>query len=285
MEHFVIPVGTLNKSNGNATAGLLRPADQTGSVFVGRLEIGLKRDASREIDRFAAAEEEREGELLEFVLLHIEVDLDVGFGGELEERGDGRLKALEVRVEIGRVEVGVEGGDLDGDAGAGKRAEVVRVEERMGGPLAGFTGERGDRVAVALAIGEGFGLGDTGFAEKIDGEGNGPLPVFPQDGLRGSEVFAGDEGAGHAADLRGEESGRGGGEEFSGGHAEAKSGREVEMAKVFMDVLLDLVGVGEHGEDVNEAEELGLEGFITKGQRHEAVGKEARGGGVIAGGG
>ena len=63
----------------------------------------------------------------------------------------------------------------------------------------------------------------------------------------------------------------------AGLHAQVETGRQghAGLAEVIGQVVVDLLRRAEHGENVDEAEELRAEGGVLHGPRHELVGPEA----------
>src|SRR5690606_33161878 len=84
---------------------------------------------------------------------------------------------------IDRLELAVQGRELQGDVTPRNPPVVVLIELRSFLPRIDLRGEFGDEVEVLLLVGVGFRVADDGFAQQIEREGE-PLPAKPGDGLQ-----------------------------------------------------------------------------------------------------
>ena len=86
-DDLVVPVSALDQPDGYLSTRTFRPVDQSFGVGGAAAEAGLHRQAGWEGKSLAASFEQLDGHVLEFVLLHVEVDEDIILGSGLEDRG------------------------------------------------------------------------------------------------------------------------------------------------------------------------------------------------------
>ena len=133
-----------------------------------------------------------------------------------------------------------------------------------------------DEIHVLRAVGLGLLVGDAGFAEQIDAEGEPSLPELSQHRERVRGVGARDELLRHAGDLL-----RHGLREHGLRHAagldreiHSRWGGHAGLGEVVDEMIMDLLGRPEHRKGIDEAEQLDLEGLVLHRPVHELVGPE-----------
>ena len=87
VDRLVVPVGALDQPDGHLAAGAAGPVDDALGVVGAAAQVRLQGQAGGEIDRLAAPLEQRERQVLQRELLHVEVYQHVVLGGRL--RGSG----------------------------------------------------------------------------------------------------------------------------------------------------------------------------------------------------
>ncbi len=285
---LVIPVGALDEADVERPVVLAGPSDEVAEVGLAVAQVGLDGDADgrlrAELGFLEDGLEELEGEVLQLVALHVEVDQRADLGGAAEDRAETLLERGDGVLRIGRVDVGRERGDFDREIEAGQgalRPEVAEAGRRL---LGVELRDRVEDLEVALQEHVGLGVVENGLAEEVDGGGEAELGVLPDLLEQVLAGFAGDELAGHVDDLRLDRRGDEGGGEGGGGKAGLEGGVELDglVAEVFLQVADNLGGRVERGQDVDEAEELGLEDRVLHGPLHQAgvgalLGKQGRG--------
>ena len=110
-------------------------------------------------------------------MLHVEVDEDAALFCEIEDGAEAGTEMLDGVVGGGGMDLGIEGGDFDGDVDLWDRGVAVEIELLDVGPGVGGVGQLGDQANVAVLVILGFLFAEDGFAEDIGGEGEA---VFAQ---------------------------------------------------------------------------------------------------------
>jgi len=216
--------------------------------------------------------EKGEREVLQLVALHVEVDERTELGGATEDGTEAVFERGDRAVGIGGVNVGRERGDLEREIEARERAGRGEVAEARFGFACEKSGYGVEDLEVALEKGVGLGVADDGFAEEVDGGGDAGVGVAAEGADEVVGRFAGDELFGHGEDVGFDRAGEESGGEGGGGEAGFEGRVEFDgaVAEVFLQMADDFGGGGERREDVDEAEELGLEGGVAHGPVHEA---------------
>ena len=182
------------------------------------------------------------------------------------------------------MDVGREGGDLNGEVESRERTVGADVAEAGFGFVGVEFRDGVEDLEVAIQKHVSLGFADDGLAEQVDGRSDAQFVVLPDLLDQVLAGFTGDELSGHIDDLGLDGTGNEGGGERGGGEAGLEGGVELDglVAEIFLEMPDDLGGGIEGGEDVDEAEELGLEGGVLHGPVHEAgvgafLGEQGRG--------
>ena len=285
---LVVPIGALDEADIERAVVFAGPGDKVAKVGLAIAEVGLHGDADRglraELGFLENGFEEREGEILQLVALHVEVDQRAHLGGAAEDGAEAFLERGDGVLRVGRMDIGREGGDFDREIKARDQAVGAEVAEARRGFLREKFGNRIQNLEIALEEHVGLRLVDDRLAKEVDRRGQAELGIFPDlldEVLAG---FAGDELAGHVDDLRLDGGGDEGGREGRGGETGLEGGVELDglVAEIFLQVADDFGGIVEGGEDVDKAEELGLEDRILHRPVHQAgvgafLGEQGRG--------
>ena len=276
VDRLVVPVGALDQSHRDLSAGSLRPLDDPGGVVVAGTQIGLHRESGGEVDLLAASHEEFEGQVLERELLHVEVDQDALLLRLQEQWPQGFDQAVDRSFGVDRIRLGVERADLDRDVGAGDHAEMVSLQSLVHRPRVDRIREVRDEIHVLRPVGLGLLVGDARLAEEIDAEREAPLPELPKHRERIRGVGAGDELLRHAGDLLRHRLREHGLRDAAGLDREVHSGRggDAGLGEVVDEMVVDLVGRPKHRKGVDEPEQLDLERLVLHRPVHELVGPE-----------
>ena len=228
--------------------------------------------------------EEREGEVLQLVALHVEVDQRAHLGGAAEDRPQAVLEGRDGVFRVGGMDVGRERGNLDREVEARQRAVRPEVAEAGRGLLRIEFGDGVEDLEVALKKHVGLRVADDGFAEEVDRGGEAELEVLFDLLEQILARLAGDKLSGHVHDLGLDGRGDEGRSERGRRQAGLEGGVELNrlVAKVFLQVADNLGGAVERREDVDKTEELGLEDGILHRPVHQPgigsfLGEQSRG--------
>ena len=220
-----------------------------------------------------------EGEILEFVLLHVEVDEHAVAFCRFKYGGRAGHEVLDRRLGGDRVEVRAQRGNLDRDIDAWNDTEVVFLETLGLLPGGRFADEVLDEIEVLRLVHVRFGVGNAGLAEQIDRERDAVLPELGEHRERIGRVGPRDEVAGHVLDLRGDGLGHhalGDAARFQSQIHEGR-GLHARLGQVIDEMVVDHLGCRERWEGVNEPEQLDLEVVILHRPVHQLVLIELRG--------
>lgn len=272
---LVVPVGALHEADVERAPVSPRPGDQIAEVALGVAQVRLHGDAHRrlmgELRFLEDGFEEREGEVLQLVALHVEVDQRADLGGPAEDRTEALLEGDDGVFRIRRVDVGRERGNFDRKIETRERAVGAEIAEGGRRLAREELGDRVEHLEVSPEKDVGLGGAHHRFAEEIDGRGEAKFRVAADLLDEVLTRFAGDELVGHVDDLRldgrGDEAGGKGG----GGEAGLQRGVQLDclVAEIFLQVANDFGGGLKGGEDVDEAEQLRLERRVLHGPLHQ----------------
>ncbi len=142
------------------------------------------------------------------------------------------------------------------------------------GQAAGRRGQRLERVVAALRVALRLGLRHGRLAEQVDGRRDAVLPQLAQRPQRGLRALADDEAVRHVLDA-----GRGGGAERGAPRARVahphgdgdRRRRGLDLAEEAGQVAREVVERAAGGDDVDEAEQGGLELRVLGGELHRLV--------------
>ncbi len=273
---FIVPIGAFDQTNGERALARPSPFNEGIQIRFRRAQVSLQRDAhgglSGEFLFFENGAKQRQGQILELIAFHIEID-EGPYGGGATENG---AKAL---FERGNTARGVSGIHLGGQrrhlyreiqAGQGDLTGLVTE----GGGGGGFEGS-GHRIQDADITREedvGLGFADDRFTEEIDGGGHPALGVSLEAFYEIGGGFTGHKLAGEVGDLGFDRLGHESGGEGRGAQSGFQRGMEDDgvIAEVLLEVAHDFGGGTQRGQDIDEAKELGLERGIAHGPLHEA---------------
>ncbi len=141
------------------------------------------------------------------------------------------------------------------------------------GPAARFRRERLEEFIATGGVFLRFLFAHDRFAEEVDGEADVLGPALPQRFDHVASVPAGDELARHPADVLAQDKGAQPRHDFGRAHAGLHDRREavLHVGKIFVQMLDDVAGTAERGEDVDKAEHLHLEMLVLHGERHHPL--------------
>ena len=169
-----------------------------------------------------------------------------------------------------------ERGDLDGEVRARERAGGVALQRGPLRPVARGAGERLERLVAALGVALRLGLRDRGLAEQVDGARDAVLPQLAQRAERGLRALADDEAVRHVLDAgggRGAERGAAGARVAHPHRDGDGRRRRLDLAEEAGQVAREVVERAAGGDDVDEAEQRGLElGVLGRELHRLAVG-------------
>ena len=207
-------------------------------------------------------------------MLGVDVDRGRHLSGPQEQRPEPRARLLEALPAGQRAEPGGEGRGLDRDVDPGHRPPGVALEDGFGGPGGRRPGQPLEDLADPLGVAVGFGRGQGLLTEQVDGPRlpGPPQLLQPRQGLGGR--LPGDELAGHAVDVAPGGGGRQAGPErdlAADAEAQPQGGGRGAPVEVLPEVAHDVVVVTAAGEDVDEAEQLGLERPFGHGPAEELL--------------
>ena len=267
-----VPIRALHQPHGDRTATPARPLDQVGEIAVRILQVGLQDDAglhTRELGLVEQLPEELQAQALDVVVLHVEIDERVLRGGypALARAPQDRAKAFlglgQPVVTRERRERGRQRRGFDTHVDPRQRPEVVALEMIVGRPARCRLEQDREQRIDARGVAVGLADGDRLLAEQIDRERAPGTPEPLQALDRGRSVGAHDELLRHAGDVvTGHRRGGGLAEGHVLGQPQAQVEHPGDLAR--LEVLVEMaqdVGIARRGrEDVDEAEELRLEG-------------------------
>ncbi len=290
IDDLVIPVGPLDQPRGEGRAPFLRKRDEALDIGRGTLEIGLHHDAEMgpvdELGIEGNALQQAEIDLVEAPLLEVEIDEGARFLCAAHEGNDPLKQTLDAAVGIGFVELMIHRGEFQGNIRARHPAEGAVIEHGGLLPAGSLGGEEIDQVGIAPGIDGGLGLAHGGFAEEIDGEAEALVPELAELRLRLRGILADDELPGHLLHVLLDDKGRDRPGKRIAGRAQRKVHAHGEAATLGKEIVAgvagDLLLIAQGGEDIDEAEEISLEGGIANGPIHEQAlpvgrGKESGG--------
>ena len=279
LDRLGVPVRALDQANGDDASRATSPVDHRPGVLDAALEIGLHRQPALEADLLHAPLEEGDGEVLQRVVLHVEVDEDALGLRRFENGHEPPHEVAHRSLGVDRIAPGREGRDLDRDVDAGNRPHVVRLESRIGLPRRHARRKIVDEIEVLAGVFVRLGVAHARLAEQVDAEGHALVPHGPKARQRAGRIHAGDELARHRLDLRGDGPRRGPREKASGlerGRDHARH-RHARLREIVLEVIEDRLGRLEHREAVDEAEQLDLEMLVLHGPLHQGIVVELRG--------
>ena len=278
-----VPVGPLHQADGDGPGPGRREGDQVGQVVAGVLEVGLDHHAGVEVGELGLLQqlpEQLEGEVLDVVVLGVEVH-EGAAGHRLAE--DGPQPGLGLVEPLGPGEgrvAGRQGGGLDAHVHPRQGAEVVELEEVVGRPVRRLGEEGGQQAADPGRVPVGLGVGDRLLAQEVDGEGACPPATA---GAARPTASAGpgadDELLRHPGDVAAGDGGRrrlAEGDVVGHVEAEVEHLGDVGPLEVLVQVTHDVGVAGGGREDVDEAEELGLERRVRHRPLEHALGPPRR---------
>ncbi len=108
VDHLVVPVGALDQPHRHLPAATRKreppgPVDQPACVVRPAAEVGLHGQPCRELDRFTTPLEERDGQVFDGRLFHVEADQHPLLGRFAEDRRQGGRQGLKRALEVDRV--------------------------------------------------------------------------------------------------------------------------------------------------------------------------------------
>ena len=141
------------------------------------------------------------GDVVQSPLLQIHVDEDVFFSGAQKNGQNPFFEPAHAARWIDRIQVRVEGGQLERDIGTGNRPQMVAVVHCALRPAAHLLCQMVDQFQTALLVNPGFGIAQRRLSEQIDGRPHS-FPVQSAQ-LRQSPpgIFSGDEAPRHPGHL------------------------------------------------------------------------------------
>ncbi len=182
---------------------------------------------------------------------------------------DGRHAA----VEVHRVDLRVEGRDLEAEVDAGERAPSGLVHHRDRRPGVRRRGQPVEQVQVDPLVGAALGVADRRFAEDVEREADAIAVQRPESGDGAARIAADDEALREPLHLAADDGAR------ERSHRRALP-READaptqrrrhghalVCEVLVQVAGDLGAAAKRGEDVDEAEHLHLETLVRHGPFH-----------------
>ncbi len=276
---FIVPIGAFDQPHGDLPAGPLGPGNDPLDVVLAASQIGLHGQGGGEVDRLAATLEQGERQILIRRLLDVEGDHHVVLGRGLQNRAVRFHQGMERSLEVDRIGPGAERTDFDRYVGARNGAEIIGFEHRVGFPRGGGLRQIFDQVEVAALIGHDFLAAQARFAQQIDAEGHALVPQLLQIRQGGRGVHSGHEVARHRGDPTGDRLGHQAFGQSAGLQPEVHAGRQGDagLAEIIGQIVVDQRRGLEHGKNVDEAEQLDLEGRVFHGPIHQLILPESGG--------
>ena len=273
---LVVPVGALDEPHIEPAAARPRPGEQIPQVLLAVAKVGLERDPHPgllgELGLLQYRLEKGQGEVLQLVALHVEVDQRPHLGGSPENRTQAPFQGLDGVLRVGGMHLRREGRDFHRQVEpredplrphiAGGRLLLLRVEGR----------DVVEHLAIAVQEDVRLLVADHGLAQEVDRDREALLRILADlpDQVRG--VLARDELARHVHDLRLDRSCDDPGGEGGGGQTRLEGGVQLDrlVAEVLLEVLDDVGRRVEGGQDVDKAKQLGLECRVLHRPLHDA---------------
>ena len=276
-DRLPVPVGALDETDLERRAKRRpRPVDQRPQVRVRVLPVGLHDAAElRPVGESGAdRSHELERQVLRLVVLGVEMDRRTGGARAFEERAKPAHGGRETFGGGGGCEQRRQRRRLDRDVDPRHRAPGVALEDGLGGPGRRRRDERVQRRACARRVAVRLRFGDDVLAEQVDGARLARAPQALELRQRRLRVGARDELARHPAHVPPRDGGRDlGAERQVTGEPERDAERtgHVDALEVLLEVSPHVGVVVASGEDVDEAEELGLEARMRHGPEEQLL--------------
>ncbi len=279
VDDLLVPVGALHQPDGYLPSDPSGPVDDSSGVGLAAAQVGLHRKAGLEVVLLAASLEQRQGQILERVVLHVEVDEDAVSTGLFEDGTDHVHQSVERAVQIDRIGSGVERADLDRHVGAGNRPQMICFEDGVRSPRTHGRGKGLHQIEVALLVGGGLLVAHAGLTKQIDREAHSLLPHLGELRKGGRRIGAGNEPFGHRGDASRDHLGHGALEQAARAQAESHARRQGDsgLGQIVHEMLVDLFRCLQGREGVDETEQLDLEALVLHGPVHQLVGPEGGG--------